>query len=69
MTKRTRQMKQQKERARELRITSTMPEKVLWDDVLDDVEVVAISIACEAGVDVVAWLNGQVLFPSQEQQP
>ena len=43
--------------------------RVTNDDVLDDVEVVAIAIAREAGVDVVAWLNGQVVLPSQEQQP
>ena len=128
MTKRTRQTNEQTDRARELRLGSTVPEKVLWnvlknrqvaglklrrqfpvgsyvadfacpdagliveldgrshdgqqqrdaerteflesrgyrvfrgsnDDVLDDVEAVAIGIARAAGIDVVAWLNGHV---------
>ena len=34
--------------------------RVTNDDVLDDVEAVAVAIAREAGVDVVAWLNGKV---------
>ena len=33
--------------------------RVTNDDVLDDVEAVAVGIARAAGVDVVAWLNGR----------
>ena len=33
--------------------------RVTNDDVLDDVEAVAVGIARVAGVDVVAWLNGR----------
>jgi very-short-patch-repair endonuclease len=40
--------------------------RVTNDDVLDDVEAVAIGIAKAGGIDVVAWLNGEVNNPQPE---
>ena len=40
--------------------------RVTNDDVLDDVESVAIAIAREAGIDVVAWLNGKWSPPGRD---
>ena len=42
--------------------------RVTNDDVLDDVESVAIAIAREAGVDVVAWLNGKWSPPGRSSE-
>ncbi len=40
--------------------------RVTNDEVLDDVESVAIAIAREAGIDVVAWLNGRWSPPGRD---
>ena len=42
--------------------------RVTNEDVLNDVESVAIAIAREAGVDVVAWLNGKWSPPGRESE-
>ncbi len=42
--------------------------RVTNDDVLDDVESVAIAIAREAGIDVVAWLNGKWSPPGRDRE-
>ena len=54
------QQKRDAERTEYLQSRGYRVFRVTNDDVLDDVEVVAIAIAREAGVDVVAWLNGRI---------
>ncbi len=57
------QQKRDAERTEYLQSRGYRVFRVTNDDVLDDVEVVAIAIAREAGVDVVDWLNGRVSEP------
>lgn len=42
--------------------------RVTNEDVLDDVESVAIAIAREAGIDVVDWLNGRWSPPGRDRE-
>ena len=41
--------------------------RVMNDDVLEDVEAVAIGIAREAGIDVVTWLSGKTIIPIEQE--
>ncbi|MEI8020633.1 MAG: DUF559 domain-containing protein [Schlesneria sp.] len=43
--------------------------RVTNDDVLEDVEAVAIGVAKAAGIDVVTWLSGKEKNPMEQEDP